>query len=99
MCLLITLIAAIASTVAWRLLASRPNWKLRTLCLMYWGATLMWLADGFFRLKDGEPFFDLSASDAWLGLLIVGCGLIAWLLVLLFDRQRKALPSGQRAKD
>ena len=58
---------------------------------MYWGASLMWTIDGFFSVAEGEPFLNLSADDALLGLLIVICGLAAWLLILLYRDPKKAL--------
>jgi hypothetical protein len=78
-CLLITLAAAIAATLAWRLRGRGGGSRLDTLALMYWGAALMWTVDGFFNLAEGEPFFDLSPGDAQLGLLVAAAGLLAWL--------------------
>jgi hypothetical protein len=74
MCLLMTLAAAIAASLAWYF---RGNGKTRfdTLSLMYWGAALMWMVDGFFRLAEDEPFLDLTRDDALLGLLVVAAGL------------------------
>ena len=89
MCLLITLLAAVISTIVWYVNAPDNKLKLGTLSLMYWGAALMWMVDGFFCIAEGEPFLDLSASDALLGLLIVICGLAAWLLILLYNDPKK----------
>lgn len=83
MCLLITLLAAIVSTAVWYIHAPADRLKAGTLSLMYWGASLMWTVDGFFSVGAGEPFLDPSGNDALLGLLIVVCGLAAWLLILL----------------
>ena len=62
---------------------------------MYWGAALMWTVDGFFRVAEGEPFLDLSVNDALLGLLIVICGLVAWLLILLYNDPKKVFKTFQ----
>ena len=43
MCLLLTLMAAVAATVAWYACEKRGTYRLGTLCLIYWGAGLMWL--------------------------------------------------------
>ncbi len=89
MCLLITLLAAVISSIVWYVNAPDNKLRLGTLSLMYWGAALMWTVDGFFVLAEGEPFLDLSANDALLGLVIVICGLAAWLLTLLHSDPRK----------
>ena len=49
MCLLLTLMAAVAATVAWYACEKRKTYRLGTLCLIYWGAGLMWLVDFFFE--------------------------------------------------
>ena len=41
MCLLLTLMAAVAATVAWYACEKRGTYRLGTLCLIYWGAGLM----------------------------------------------------------
>ncbi|MDR3220737.1 MAG: hypothetical protein LBU46_01835 [Candidatus Accumulibacter sp.] len=82
MCLLMTLAAALAASLAWYLRGrSSSGMKLETLSLMYWGAALMWMVDGFFSLAEGEPFLDLTLDDALLGLLVVVSGLIAWFVL------------------
>jgi hypothetical protein len=62
--------------------------KTGVLCLMYWGASLMWLVDAvveYFEL--GAEYFTPAASDmlndAYLGLSVVALGLVIWLVVLL----------------
>jgi len=81
MCLLMTLVAALAASLAWYPRRRNSGTKLETLCLMYWGAALMWLVDGFFRLAEDEPFLELTLDDALLGLLVVASGLIAWFVL------------------
>ena len=51
MCLLLTLMAAVAATVAWYACEKRKTYRLGTLCLIYWGAGLMWLVDFFFAVS------------------------------------------------
>lgn len=89
MCLMITLLAAVVSTIVWYVNAPENKLKLGTLSLMYWGASLMWTVDGFFCVAEGEPFLDLSVNDALLGFVIVICGLAAWLLHLLYSDPKK----------
>ena len=95
MCLLITLLAAVVSTIVWYVNAPENKFKLGTLSLMYWGAALMWMVDGFFSIAEGGPFLDLSLNDALLGLIIVICGLTAWLLILLYNDPKKAFRAFQ----
>ena len=45
MTLLITLFAAIISTLVWYLNTTARDLKIGTLVLMYWGAVLMWSVD------------------------------------------------------
>lgn len=90
MCLLITTTAAIITTLVWRYLAPEPNRKVGWLALIYWGASLMWLVDGTFRVLGGEPFVDLGAADALLGLLVVASGLVARVLVRFISGRRAA---------
>ncbi|MDR1826827.1 MAG: hypothetical protein LBR29_00690 [Methylobacteriaceae bacterium] len=93
MCFLITVGAALVATALWR----RQGWdnsrKLGTLSLMFWSAALMWSVDGFFNIAGGEPFLDISVDDALLGVLIVACGLAAWLVM---TRRGDSSPASQR---
>ena len=88
MTLLITVFAAIAATIVWYVSAQRKTYRLGTLSLIYWGASLMWLMDFVFEyaeLKDAyfsQPFADIL-NDAILGISVVAIGLIAWLVILL----------------
>ena len=91
MCLMLTVFAALISTVAWYLTVGRIDLHLGALSLMYWGAALMWVVDGVAAVLEGEFFLDLSAHDALLGLLVVLCGLVAWVVILLVKDPRKVL--------
>lgn len=83
MCLLITVLAAVIATIAWYVKIPNSLNKVGSLCLIYWGASLMWLVDAFFCLAEGEPFLNLSLNDALLGFTVVLCGLAAWVIILL----------------
>ena len=98
MTLLITVFAAIISTIVWYL--RDDGMKVGFLCLMYWGASLMWLVDAAKEyLEIGAEYFTPTGADmlndAYLGLSVVALGLIIWLaLVLIKDpkgRVRAAL--------
>jgi hypothetical protein len=87
MTLLISLFAAIISTVVWYL---RPQSKMKIgmLSLMYWGAALMWLVDAVVEYaEEGAKYFTPAAADmlndAYLGISVVALGLVIWLAAVL----------------
>lgn len=88
MCLLITVIAAIVSTILWYSHAEKDTYKFGTLSIIYWGASLMWFIDAVFEYIElraeffNQPAADLL-SDTILGICAVVVGLIAWLVILL----------------
>ena len=89
MTLLITVFAAVLTTVLWYI-HTENNLKLGTLCLMFWGAVLMWLVDAVVEYTEiGADYFTPSAADmlndSYLGLSVVALGLIIWLIVLLVN--------------
>lgn len=88
MTLLITVFAAIISTVIWYKKAPKDDMKTGILCYMYWGASLMWLVDAIFEYaKLGAEYFTPALedmiNDSYLGLSVVALGLIIWLVILL----------------
>ena len=88
MTLLITVFAAIISTVIWYRGAPKNEWKVSVLCWMYWGASLMWLVDAIFEYAEiGAEYFAPAPvdmlNDFYLGLCVVALGLIIWLVILL----------------
>lgn len=88
MTLLITIIAAIVATVVWYANENRDTYKLGTLSLMYWGASLMWFMDFVAEYSEMradyfvQEFADIL-NDALLGVTVVAIGLIAWIVILL----------------
>lgn len=88
MTLLITIIAAIVATVLWYTNDNRDIYKLGTLSLIYWGASLMWLMDFVFEYAElkteyfTQEFADIL-NDSLLGVTVVAIGLIAWIIILL----------------
>lgn len=88
MTLLITVFAAIVATLCWYFNDKRREYRLGTLALMYWGASIMWLVDAIYEYaKMGAEFFTPEAADmlndSYLGLSVVALGLIIWLVVML----------------
>ncbi|MBR1724230.1 MAG: hypothetical protein IJ723_04325 [Ruminococcus sp.] len=96
MTLLITVLAAIVCTAIWYFKAYDRQLMLGRLCLIYWGASLMWTVDAvaeFIELK--EAFFTPAAADmlndAFLGAAVVTLGLLIWLAMLLIKDPRNVL--------
>lgn len=96
MTLLITVLAAIVCTAIWYFKANDRQLMLGRLCLIYWGASLMWTVDAvaeFIELK--EAFFTPAAADmlndAFLGAAVVTLGLLIWLAMLLIKDPRNVL--------
>ena len=91
MTLLITVFAAIISTIVWYM-ADR-KYCLGKLVLMYWGAALMWSVDAVYEYAElGAEYFTPAAedmlNDAFLGAAVVALGLIIWLGILLVSDPR-----------
>ena len=86
---------SIAATVVFAVLAFRarragsPSAALETTAFTFLGASLMWGVDCVHAFRAGEGLFDVSASDAALGLLVVLAGL-ALFSVLRFRELRRA---------
>lgn len=88
MTLLITVFAAIISTIIWYRSSARDEMKLGVLSLMFWGASLMWFVDAIFEYAElQEKFFTPELkdmlNDTYLGFSVVALGLVIWLVVLL----------------
>lgn len=88
MTLLLTVIAAIISTVIWYSNENARKMKVSVLCFMYWGASLMWLCDAIFEYAElrAEYFTPAVAdmiNDAFLGFSVIALALIVWVIVLL----------------
>ena len=88
MTLLTTVFAAVICTIIWYKSAPKSEMKVGTLCLIYWGASLMWLVDAIFEYAElhAEYFTPAPAdmlNDFYLGLSVVALGLVIWLVILL----------------
>ena len=88
MTLLITVFAAVISTVVWYKGMPKNELKTGILCWLYWGASIMWLVDAIFDYVElqAEYFTPAPAdmlNDAFLGLAVVALGLIIWIVRLL----------------
>ena len=98
MTLLVSVLAAVITTVVWYTDNRRSELKLGILPPMFWGASLMWFVDAIFEyveLKDAyftpEPLDMLN--DLFLGLSVVALGLVIWLVILLVKDPRGVVRS------
>ncbi|NJP40091.1 hypothetical protein HCH52_03370 [Oscillospiraceae bacterium HV4-5-C5C] len=93
MTLLVTVFAAIISTVIWYKHAPQDELKMGTLSLIYWGASLMWLVDAIFEFAElKSAYFNPAPADLlnelFLGLSVTALGLLIWLAILLLKDPR-----------
>ena len=88
MCLLITIIAAVTTSVIWYMHADNDLYHVKTLAIIYWGAALMWMIDFAFEFAElkaeyfNQPLPDVF-NDAVLGIAAVTLGAVVWLVILL----------------
>ena len=104
MTLLITVFAAVICTALWYFKLHDSKLMFGRLCLMYWGAALMWTVDAVFEYVEQEAaFFDPAAhdmlNDAFLGLSVVALGLVIWLVMLLIKDPRHVLRNALTKKE
>lgn len=88
MTLLITVIAAVVSTVIWYSSEKARKLKAGLLVYMFWGASLMWLVDAVVEyLEVGADYFAPAASDmlndTFLGFSVIALALVIWSLYFL----------------
>ncbi len=93
MTLLITVFAAVFSTLAWYLTVQKTDLKLGTLCCLYWGASIMWFVDAIYEYSRLHaqyftPALEDMANDAFLGMAAVAFGLLIWMVRLLLADPR-----------
>lgn len=103
MTLLVTVFAAVVSTVVWYKNAPKNEMLVGVLCWLYWGASLMWLVDAIFEFVElGAEYFTPAPAellnDLFLGLSVVALGLVIWLIVLLIKDPKGAVRAALRKK-
>ena len=92
MTLLITVFAAVVSTVIWYT-RKDDTMKMGILLFMFWGASIMWLVDAIFEYVElGAEYFNPSLqdmiNDTYLGISVVALGLVIWVVRLLISDPR-----------
>ena len=98
MCLILTALAAIVSTVVWYCSASAREVKVSVLCWLFWGAAIMWLVDLVFEYaEEGAAVFEPSVAevlnDSLLGLAVITLALVIWTVVYLVSDPKGVLRS------
>ena len=71
--------------------------SLLTAVFMFWAASLMWCVDGIASVLEGEGFFDISAEDAVLGVIIIAAGLFVFAAMYARERLLKSKAAKQKA--
>ena len=98
MTLLVTVFAAVISTVIWYSSEKARSLKVSSLMFMYWGAALMWLVDAVFEYAElrAEYFAPAPAdmiNDLFLGFAAVAFGLVIWTVILFVKDPKGVLRS------
>ena len=88
MTLLLTVFAAIAVTLIWYTSERARKLRVGTLCLIYWGASLMWTVDAVAEYLELRAAYFQAApadllNDAFLGFCVIALGLVIYLVSLL----------------
>ena len=96
MTLLLSVFAAVISTFVWYKNAPEDIYRVRTLCFMFWGASLMWLVDAVFEyVADSASYFSPAPldmlNDAFLGFAVIALGLVVWIVDLLVHDPKKVV--------
>ena len=92
MTLLLTVFAAVITTVIWYR-RKDDSMKLGILIFMFWGASLMWLVDALFEYAELKaayftPALEDMINDTFLGLSVIALALVIWLVRLLVTDPR-----------
>lgn len=88
MTLLVSAFAAIICTIVWYKNESARKLYAGILCLMFWGASIMWFVDAVVEYAElGAAYFTPEPADMlndlFLGLSVIALGFIIWLIILL----------------
>lgn len=91
MCLIFTIINALAFTLAFLLnkKEGKENKSVFLTMLTFWAASLMWSMDGVASVIKGEGFFDLSIEDTILGAIIMMSGLLVFIVHSLWMKRKR----------
>jgi len=86
MWLILTALAAIVTTIIWYVKAPDDKYKVGLLSWIFWGATLMWLADHVVAyLMEGGEFFEINLDATLLAISVIILALLVWVIMLLIS--------------
>lgn len=96
MTLLLTVTAAVISTLVWYTSAKARTLKIGTLALAYWSASIMWFVDAaaeYIELREKLflPSLTDMINDAFLGFSVVALGLVVWIAAVLIKDPNNVL--------
>ena len=88
MTLLITIFAAVVTTLIWYSSEKARKLNVIMLVFMFWGASLMWLVDAVVEFIEirAEYFTPAAAdmlNDAFLGVSVIALALVIWIVSVL----------------
>jgi hypothetical protein len=93
-----TSLAAIVVTALWYIKDPQGRYKLNTLSLMLWGATLMMFVDGMMGYISEGSFLDINLTSMMLALVLVIVALIVWEIILLITDPQGILRTRREAE-
>lgn len=88
MTLLITVLAAVITTVIWYTSKEARMLKISALMYMFWGAAIMWFVDAVveyleLRAEYFTPAVGDMLNDTYLGISVVAFALVIWAVIIL----------------
>lgn len=98
MTLLISVVAAIVTTLVWYTNEKARKLNIGKLAFAFWGASLMWMVDAVVEyLEDGADYFVPSGADmindAFLGICVVVLALAVWVVYFIIKDPDKVIYS------
>ena len=96
MTLLITVFAAVISTIVWFTSEKARKLGVGILLYMFWGASLMWLVDSAVEyIKEGADSFvpqpGEMLNDAFLGLSVTALAMTVWCVRMLIKNKDRII--------
>ena len=103
MTLLLTVLAAVATTAIWYSSEKARELRVGMLVFMFWGASLMWLVDAVvefieIRAEYFTPAAEDMLNDAFLGVSVIALALVIWIVALLIKDPKRVIASKLKKK-
>lgn len=103
MTLLLTVLAAVATTAIWYSSEKARELRVGMLVFMFWGASLMWLVDAVvefieIRAEYFTPAAEDMLNDAFLGISVIALALVIWIVALLIKDPKRVIASKLKKK-